>query len=62
MRDLIMTLNKTEEWEADDLREEAAQKRLNENQDEGYWDDELLQANVAQWEELDGRKKDTTWK
>ena len=33
------------------------QKRLNDNQVEGYWDEELSKANLERWEELDEEER-----
>ena len=30
---------------------------MNDNQDKGYWDDELSQANLERWKELDGEER-----
>ena len=55
--DLIMTLNESNEWEDDDIRNEEAREELVDNNDEGYWEDELSKANKERWEELDEEEK-----
>ena len=39
--DMIMTLHKSDEWDNDDKRDEIRRQKLEDDKDEGYWDDEL---------------------
>ena len=38
---MIMTLHESDEWEDNDKRDEIRRQKLEDDGDEGYWDDEL---------------------
>ena len=55
--DMIMTLHESEDWERYDKLDREGVDKLNETEDQGYWEDELCREMVLRWDSLDAEEK-----